>query len=51
MPPQDGLCANLRCKKGPDGTRGAVKSQKSKVLLRVMSGYGLSLESAEVGAG
>lgn len=31
VPPQDsGLCANLRCKKGPNGSRGAIKSKRAK---------------------
>jgi len=29
-PPQNGLCANVRCKKGPDGSRGAIKSKRAK---------------------
>ena len=29
-PRQDGLCANLRCKKGPNGSRGALKSKRAK---------------------
>jgi len=29
-PPQDSLCANLRCRKGPNGTRGGLKSRKAK---------------------
>ncbi len=28
--PHDGLCANVRCRKGPDGTRGIVKSRRAK---------------------
>src|ERR1035437_5895075 len=30
QPPQDGLCANERCRKGPNGTRGIVKSPRAK---------------------
>jgi hypothetical protein len=30
VPPRDSSCANLRCKKGPDGTRGAIKSKRAK---------------------
>src|SRR5712692_402840 len=29
-PPHDGLCANPRCRKGPDGTRGILKSPRAK---------------------
>src|SRR5712692_9234668 len=29
-PPHDGLCANPRCRKGPEGTRGALKSRRAK---------------------
>src|SRR5712692_3133981 len=29
-PPHDGLCANPRCRKGPDGTRGILKSRIAK---------------------
>jgi hypothetical protein len=29
-PPHDGLCANVRCRKGPIGTRGVLKSRKAK---------------------
>ncbi len=28
-PPHDGLCKNERCKKGPNGTRGIVKSRRA----------------------
>src|SRR5713226_101746 len=28
-PPQDSLCANLRCRKGPNGTRGGLKSKRA----------------------
>ncbi len=29
-PRQDSLCANPRCRKGPNGTRGVLKSQRAK---------------------
>ena len=29
-PPRDSLCANLRCRKGPNGTRGVLKSRRAK---------------------
>jgi hypothetical protein len=30
QPPHDGLCANERCRKGPNGTRGVLKSPRAK---------------------
>jgi hypothetical protein len=30
QPPHDGSCANPRCRKGPNGTRGALKSPRAK---------------------
>ena len=30
QPPHDGVCANPRCRKGPNGTRGNVKSPRAK---------------------
>lgn len=30
QPPHDGLCANVRCRKGPNGTRGILKSRRAK---------------------
>jgi len=30
QPPHDRLCANPRCRKGPNGTRGVLKSQRAK---------------------
>jgi hypothetical protein len=30
QPPHDGVCANPRCRKGPNGTRGALNSLRAK---------------------
>jgi hypothetical protein len=30
QPPHDGLCANPRCRKDPNGTRGVLKSRRAK---------------------
>jgi hypothetical protein len=30
QPPLDGVCANPRCRKGPNGTRGVLKSPRAK---------------------
>jgi hypothetical protein len=30
QPPHGGLCANPRCRKGPNGTRGVLKSKRAK---------------------
>ena len=30
QPPHDGSCANARCRKGPNGTRGVLKSPRAK---------------------
>jgi hypothetical protein len=30
QPPHDGVCANPRCRKGPNGTRGILKNPRAK---------------------